>query len=109
MFARVRTHNPRFAHRQVPDVGGELRIFTDSETAFIAFGDYINMAKALATNFEPKDLNKRLSVVKIPSCPKKVRYPFFTGDKFALSSQNMFQPRDILLHLPDFLMNSFRC
>jgi hypothetical protein len=38
MFARVRTYNPRFAHRQVPDVGDELRIFADSDTAFIAFG-----------------------------------------------------------------------
>jgi hypothetical protein len=26
----------------------------------------MDMAKALATNLEPKDLNKRLSVVKIP-------------------------------------------
>jgi hypothetical protein len=65
-FANLRTYYPSFAGRQVPDVGGELRIFTDSETAFIAFGDYMDMAKALATNLEPKDLNKRLSVVKIP-------------------------------------------
>jgi hypothetical protein len=57
---------PPFRH--IIRKGGVIidRIFTDSETAFIAFGDYMDMAKALATNLEPKDLNKRLSVVKIP-------------------------------------------
>ena len=53
---------------QVPDVGGELRIFADSDTAFIAFGClfFVYMAKALAITSQPKDLNGRYCVAKIP-------------------------------------------
>ena len=52
-----------------PTTGEELRISAESETAFIAFGKGIftmYLAKALATNILPKDLNERLSVAEIP-------------------------------------------
>jgi len=70
-FARVRTIQYTLRRNcstdwaspgQVPDVGGELRIFADSETDSYSFRPALwNLAKALATNIPAKDLRSGIA------------------------------------------------